>query len=60
MATSKAMKCETCALRARYDKNPGSIVGRLWRWHINFCPGWKIYMKSLSGEKRKNLSKNIL
>ena len=31
-------KCATCPFRARYDKNPKSIIGRIWRWYINFCP----------------------
>ena len=48
-------KCGSCAFRARYDKNPKSFLGRLWRWHINFCPGWKAYMKSVSEEEKNNL-----
>ena len=32
--------CETCPLRGKYDKNPKSLGGRFWRFHINFCPGW--------------------
>ncbi|GAB4111651.1 MAG: hypothetical protein Kow00102_19800 [Spirochaetota bacterium] len=55
MDMSKAIKCETCTLRARYDRNPHSLLGRFWRWHINFCPGWKMYMKSLSEEKKEEL-----
>ena len=35
--------CENCKLRAQFEKNPKSLVGRFWRWHINFCPGWKAY-----------------
>jgi hypothetical protein len=35
--------CENCKFRAHYDKNPKSLLGRFWRWHINFCPGWKAY-----------------
>ena len=35
--------CENCRFRASYDKNPKSLLGRFWRWHINFCPGWKNY-----------------
>ena len=35
--------CETCKFRAQYDKRPESLPGRIWRWHINFCPGWKAY-----------------
>jgi len=47
--------CETCALRAKYDRAPRSLAGRLWRWHINFCPGWKKYYQSLDGEQRQKL-----
>lgn len=45
-------KCGTCAFRAKYDNNPKSIWGRIWRFHINFCPGWKQYMKSLPEAER--------
>ncbi|MEJ5362538.1 MAG: hypothetical protein WHV26_10800 [Spirochaetota bacterium] len=55
MATFKAFKCETCSLRMRYDQNHRSLLGRLWRWHINFCPGWKMYMKSLPEAKKEEL-----
>jgi hypothetical protein len=44
--------CSKCFIRARYDRNPKSIIGRLWRWHIRFCPGWKSYMKSLEETER--------
>lgn len=50
----KNLKCANCSLRKKYDKNPKSFLGRLWRWHINFCPGWKTYFKSLD-EKEKLL-----
>ncbi len=52
MATSN---CENCALRARYDKNPRSLLGRIWRFHIRFCPGWKSYMSSLPEEKKSEI-----
>ena len=39
--------CEACKLRARYDNKPKSLLGRLWKWHIKWCPGWKGYLKSL-------------
>lgn len=35
--------CENCKFRAHYDKDPKSFFGRFWRWHINFCPGWRNY-----------------
>lgn len=41
-------KCAACPMRAKYEKSPKSFVGRFWRWHINFCPGWKGYFNSLS------------
>lgn len=52
MATSK---CENCPLRAKYDVNPKSLVGRFWRWHINFCLGWKAYFTSLPEEVKQYL-----
>lgn len=47
--------CATCSFRAKHDKSPRSILGRIWRWHTNFCPGWKSYMKSLPDEEKKAL-----
>lgn len=47
--------CETCNFRKKYDDNPKSILGRIWRWHIGFCPGWKKYMKESTPEKRAEL-----
>jgi hypothetical protein len=48
--------CANCSIRAKYDNNPKSFLGRLWRFHTNFCPGWKAYMKSLPEEDRKTLA----
>ncbi len=45
--------CEDCPIRAKYDKAPKSLIGRFWRWHISFCPGWKGYIKSLDEEKKQ-------
>jgi hypothetical protein len=45
--------CENCPMRAKYDEKPKSFGGRFWRWHINFCPGWKAYMTSLEPEKKQ-------
>ncbi len=47
--------CETCPLRAKYDKNPKSFGGRIWRWHIGFCPGWKGYFTHQSEEVKAEL-----
>ncbi|MBQ4407658.1 MAG: hypothetical protein II852_11715 [Bacteroidales bacterium] len=50
-----AYKCKNCKLRAKYDQKPTSLLGRFWRWHINFCPGWKAYFTSLPVEKQQEL-----
>ena len=47
--------CEKCKFRARYDHNPRSFLGRIWKWHIGWCPGWKAYLKSLPDEARQDL-----
>lgn len=47
--------CENCKLREKYDNNPKSFLGRFWRWHIGFCPGWKAFMKSLDEDKKQEL-----
>ncbi len=54
MAT-KTYPCENCKLRAKYEKAPKSLAGRFWRWHINFCPGWKAYFNSLDNEAKQAL-----
>ncbi len=50
---AKEKPCANCKLRAKYDKNPRSLAGRFWRWHINFCPGWKGFIASLPEDERK-------
>lgn len=50
-------RCANCAFRTKYDNNPRSILGRIWRWHISFCPGWKVYMKSLTESERTKIKK---
>ncbi len=47
--------CEHCAWRAKFDANPRSLLGRVWRWHIKFCPGWKAYYAAQSEETRRTL-----
>ncbi len=44
-------------MRGKYDKSPKSLMGRFWRWHINFCPGWKKYFKSLSPDEQDEVRK---
>ena len=48
--------CESCAFRAKYDNKPKSILGKLWRWHAHWCPGWRAYMKSLPDEERRSVA----
>ena len=55
--TTKMQRCENCKMRARYDNNPQSFLGRVWKWHIEWCPGWKSYIKSLPEEKRMLMMK---
>ena len=49
--------CENCGFRAKYDNNSRSFLGRIWRWHATWCPGWKAYMLSLSDDERIKLAK---
>lgn len=39
--------CKDCGLRQRAEKNPKSLIARLWRWHTTWCPGWKAYKLEL-------------
>ncbi len=48
-------KCVKCPLREKYETKPKSLMGRFWRWHINFCPGWKAYFCSLSEAEQQVL-----
>lgn len=43
----KQYKCEDCGWRKHYERKPKSILGRIWKWHTGFCPGWKAYQESL-------------
>lgn len=48
-------RCESCSMRAHYDRKPGSILGRIWKWHISWCPGWKAYLRSLPPDKKTEI-----
>lgn len=48
--------CANCSMRAKHDAKPKSFAGRFWRWHINFCPGWKQYMLSLDAQDKKEIA----
>ena len=50
-------RCEKCNFRAKYDRNPRSILGRIWKWHTRWCPGWKAYLGSLAEEEREKVLK---
>lgn len=52
----KEHNCETCKFRKKYEDAPKSLLGRLWRFHANWCPGWKSYMKSLPDTERKQIA----
>lgn len=47
--------CENCKFRKKYDRDPRSIIGRIWKWHTGWCPGWKAYVKSLPDERRSKI-----
>jgi hypothetical protein len=43
-------RCHTCGLRARAEQKPRSLISRFWRWHTNWCPGWKAYVAELKSK----------
>jgi hypothetical protein len=47
---AKTFACETCGLRKKSEANPKSLMARLWRWHIGWCPGWKAYQAHLASQ----------
>lgn len=51
-----AHNCGNCGFRGKYDKNSDSFLGRVWRWHAGWCPGWKKYITSLPREERIKLA----
>jgi hypothetical protein len=44
--------CETCPMRLKAEANPKSFMGRLWKWHTGWCPGWKAYQASLAQQAK--------
>jgi len=50
-------QCENCTLRAHYDNAPKSFLGRIWRFHIDFCPGWKAYFTHQDEATKEELRK---
>jgi hypothetical protein len=51
-----ASSCANCKFRATYDRKPKSFLGRLWRWHAGWCPGFRSYLLSLPDAERQNLA----
>ena len=49
------LNCKNCSFRAKYDNNPKSFLGRIWRWHAGWCPGWKAFLKSLTDSEKNEL-----
>jgi hypothetical protein len=41
-------RCETCGMRLKAEKNPRSMMSRIWRWHTDWCPMWKAYQQELA------------
>lgn len=40
--------CESCKWHSYAERKPGSLIGKLWRWHTKWCPGWKAYQEELA------------
>jgi hypothetical protein len=40
-------KCADCPLRNKAEAKPKSLLGRFWKWHTSWCPGWKAYQEYL-------------
>lgn len=53
----KKHNCKHCKFRAKYDNNPQSLLGKIWRWHIGWCPGWKGYYNSLPNDEKQQVAK---
>jgi hypothetical protein len=51
-AAERTFACETCPTRKKAEANPKTLMARLWRWHTNWCPGWRAYQKHLAGQAR--------
>ncbi|NJB69280.1 hypothetical protein GGQ74_002977 [Desulfobaculum xiamenense] len=42
--------CEICPLRRFAERRPQSLIARIWRWHISWCPGYRLYKRQAQGE----------
>lgn len=50
------MGCETCWMRRKAEKNPDSLLAKLWRWHTGWCPGYKAYLKEQTAKQQSETS----
>jgi hypothetical protein len=46
--TDNVPSCANCPIRAKAEARPRSLIGRIWHWHIKWCPGWKAYQAYLA------------
>lgn len=53
------MACSDCTFRKYWEKHPRSLLGRLWKFHTNFCPGWIRYTHSFYPEDLKELQEHL-
>ena len=55
------MRCATCGIRQRAEASPDSIMARVWKWHIGWCPGWKAYQNALAvaGQEVVQVMENV-
>jgi len=56
MTMAEEHNCASCPARKRYDDRPRSFLGRLWRWHAGWCPGFRKYITSLPDEERREIA----
>jgi hypothetical protein len=54
---ARQSNCEKCGFRKKYDIYPKSLLGRLWRWHASWCPGFKQYVFALPKEQRVEIAR---
>jgi hypothetical protein len=47
-------------MRSHYDRKPDSIISKIWKWHITWCPGWKSYLKSLPENEKSEIIKKYI
>ena len=40
-------RCENCIMRNYSEKNPDTLISKIWKWHTTWCPGWKKYQLEL-------------